>query len=198
MRSGSSVSRLLSALAGTLLLGTFGTSTDSSTPAIPLTVGPQRVVATADVDGDGRSDTVLGGDAGLRIRLSISTHIRLKGPRTVAAAAAVDLDRDGDRDLIALSTRGRLFVWRNDGAGRFSLQPPRPRSHRLAADPEAIDARGSAGDSSAHSGTPAPGVPKSASTGVIADRAERLPFAVAVPSRLFIHAAASPRSPPSA
>ena len=54
------------------------------------------------------------------------TRARLAAPSThhVLRAIAVDVDRDGDLDLLATTTEEPLVVWLNDGLGH--LTPARP------------------------------------------------------------------------
>jgi hypothetical protein len=47
----------------------------------------------------------------------------LAGNRWSYAAAAADLDADGDQDLYIANDYGTEEVWRNDGTGRFELWP---------------------------------------------------------------------------
>jgi VCBS repeat protein len=87
---------------------------------------PARTPASVstDLDGDGSSDTATADIDDLRLHLSRGGRLILHGHTTISAVAAEDLDGDGDGDLVALSNRGTLLVWRNNGAGRFSYQPP--------------------------------------------------------------------------
>jgi hypothetical protein len=45
----------------------------------------------------------------------------------VVGLLAVDMDRDGDTDLLTLTLAGRLRIWRNDGLGHFSPEIVVPR-----------------------------------------------------------------------
>src|SRR5262249_51550676 len=47
-------------------------------------------------------------------------HVPLLEP--VITLTAVDLDRDGDRDLIAVTGSPRIVVWLNNGFGSFALR----------------------------------------------------------------------------
>lgn len=82
----------------------------------------------ADFDGDGRVDQARLDKASGTITLRLSatrTAVSLDGGRLGGApltgAAIHDVDVDGDPDLVALTTNGRLIVWSNGGGGR--LQP---------------------------------------------------------------------------
>lgn len=83
----------------------------------------------ADVDRDGKIDMVYvrGGTAGIGYLPAADPAVErlidndgLPGPRGVTF---VDLDRDGDQDLVAGSLDpARLVLWRNSGGGEFELQ----------------------------------------------------------------------------
>lgn len=95
-------------------------------PARPI---PQT--SAADLNGDGLSDTVTVSHGRVRVHLSNHAHVRLGGSRHIVGLAVADIDRDGDRDLVAMSSRGVLHIWRNDGRGHFSRQSFEPaRSQR--------------------------------------------------------------------
>ena len=105
--------------------------------------GYVRAVATADFDGDGRSDFAAAwsdfadgawrhGTAVYRarpgrtwVRESVSVG---DGPRGAQALAAGDFDADGRLDLAALGDRGELavFLARGDGRLRRLRSPPPP------------------------------------------------------------------------
>ena len=44
----------------------------------------------------------------------------------IVRVVVIDIDRDGDSDLIALTRAPRLLVWLNDGRGHFSSRTPCP------------------------------------------------------------------------
>jgi Tfp pilus assembly protein PilF/peroxiredoxin len=90
-------------------------------------------VSAGDADGDGRDDLYVAQPAGLPNLL-----FRNKGDGTfedVTEAAGlrvldetsqslfVDVDNDGDQDLILVVTGSGLLLFRNDGKGRFALVP---------------------------------------------------------------------------
>lgn len=56
-------------------------------------------------------------------------RIRLPGARHIVRLAAGDVDGDGNPELVGLTRRGRLRVFRNDGAGHFVRVRPRSRPH---------------------------------------------------------------------
>lgn len=115
---------LLGAIAAVLLLNAAGASATPSPRvehAQPVRVPP---AVSIDLDGDGSPDLATADVQGLRLRLSRGGRLMVDGRSMLSALAADDLDRDGDGDLVGLSSRGTLLVWRNDGAGHFSYQPP--------------------------------------------------------------------------
>jgi hypothetical protein len=75
-----------------------------------------------DLDGDGRPDRFDVSTGGLLLTLS-SGGVRIVEDiaATPTRVATLDVDGDGDRDLVATSGAGRLHLWRNDGAAGFSL-----------------------------------------------------------------------------
>jgi hypothetical protein len=95
----------------------------SARAASPTESGPARVVTVshlaADVDRDGRSDEVTVWPNVVRVVASARAWIALLNVRA-ASVAVVDIDSDGDQDLVAAEVGGTLTLWRNDGAGAFS------------------------------------------------------------------------------
>src|SRR5262249_36505256 len=53
----------------------------------------------------------------------------------------VDIDHDGDPDLVAIPNLPRLLVWLNDGTGHFTSWPPSPSLRRFQI-PEDSDPNG--------------------------------------------------------
>ncbi len=103
-------------------------------------------LAIGDVNGDGLEDLYVCEAGGLPNRLYVQNP---DGTATDASAAAgvdwlewtpsallIDLDNDGDQDLIA-ATRELLLLAANDGAGRFTL---RRRMRRVVASPASLAA----------------------------------------------------------
>jgi hypothetical protein len=94
-----------------------------------------RVLVWLDADGDGDQDLFVGtadlqqsrlfeNDAGV---LTDATSTRLPASTADAfAAAAGDLDADGDLDLLVARDFGTTELLRNDGSGHFSFGPPLP------------------------------------------------------------------------
>jgi len=97
---------------------------------LPL-FGLEAGLALADVDGDGLEDLYLCQPGGLPNKLFLHRPDGTLVDRSAAAgvdfldasraALLLDLDGDGDRDLVT-STAGRLLLLANDGDGRFWLQ----------------------------------------------------------------------------
>lgn len=86
--------------------------------------------AAADVDGDGRIDLFLASveappalyrnDGGMRfVDETAARGIDLAGAASTGATFA-DVDGDGDPDLLVGTLGGPVFLFRNDGSGRFS------------------------------------------------------------------------------
>ena len=90
-------------------------------------------VSAGDADGDGRDDLFVAQPAGLPDRL-----FRNKGDGTfedmteqagllvldeTSQALFADIDNDGDQDLILVVTGSGLLLFRNDGRGRFTVDP---------------------------------------------------------------------------
>lgn len=108
-------------------LGFVGFETQVEIDAGVAAVG---ATALADLTGDGVLDLAVAGSEGrLRVLVGQGQAGFVAGADlavTLGASAieAVDLDRDGDRDLVVASLVGaRVDVFENDGAGNFSARP---------------------------------------------------------------------------
>ena len=85
-------------------------------------------LAVADLDGDDLPEIVAGRrGGGLALfhnlggmRFEQRTDSGLDGAAAATAIAAIDLDNDGDRDLV-IASPGAAAVWANQGDGRFVL-----------------------------------------------------------------------------
>ena len=108
-------------------------------PGSPVPIGGRpNGVAAADVNGDGKPDLVVtnGGTSGVSIllgdgrggfRAAPGSPLAVSAPPHLAAAG--DLDRDGRPDLVATSHDSHgVFVWLNEGDGRFRAAPGSPFS----------------------------------------------------------------------
>ena len=127
--------RLDLALAVLILLGGMlraaATTAPGFAPFVPQTL-PQG--APGDFDGDGRPDVALiqnGADGPhVSVRLSGSPGV-VTLDAEVVGVIAVDLDHDGDVDLVTAAPSGQVVNWINDGRGRFTRQQALP-SDRLS------------------------------------------------------------------
>ena len=109
-------------------------STDYWRSRIPVNLGLDVVanhgLALGDVNGDGLDDLYLCQQGGLPNRLflqnpdgTLTDHTAQSGTDWLdycASALIVDLDNDGDRDLV-VSQDFKLLLMENDGSGRFEL-----------------------------------------------------------------------------
>ena len=99
---------------------------EAAPDALPIIAEPRgRLPAMGDLDGDGSRDVYLPSWTQDRILLNdghgrfVDYTAYLLGDEddTTYAATLVDLDLDGDRDVIAANFGGSLKVYRNDGTG---------------------------------------------------------------------------------
>ena len=99
----------------------------------------------ADFNRDGLSDQAsisFRKDAAfIQLSLSGESHpLRLRAGKGVLNVVAFDIDRDGDADIVALTTNLRLRIWLNNGQGQFVRRngPEKtiaPSRERLTRDP---------------------------------------------------------------
>jgi hypothetical protein len=99
------------------------------TPIVHTPGGSPYGVRTGDVDNDGKQDVIwadnlghvnvaLGDGAG---NLAYQTQVTLDASVTYRAAdKLVDVNNDGNLDIVALSTAGTLYSYLGDGAGSFA------------------------------------------------------------------------------
>ncbi len=64
--------------------------------------------------------------------LATSLH---DAPSTLTSVVVMDIDRDGDVDVVATDAALHLFVWINDGTGRLVRQAPAPLGRAATATP---------------------------------------------------------------
>ena len=97
------------------------------TPPVPI--GPESIIA-ADLNYDFKTDLVLAGAAGVRLMRQDSPTVftdvtaESKLPRAITSAAytggwAVDIEADGDLDIVLGAKQGEPTVLRNNGDGTF-------------------------------------------------------------------------------
>jgi hypothetical protein len=95
----------------------------------PYTTPPLPQHASGDFDGDGRPDLARILDEGtpqISIQLSGSAS-SIELDASVAVLVGGDVDDDGDLDLIATTSSNDVFIWLNDGHGRFTREEPSRR-----------------------------------------------------------------------
>ena len=84
----------------------------------------------ADFDQNGIADRVdWSGGAAIRLLLNGRTQLALVQAVSVCRLIVVDFDYDTDPDLIAITTRGELLVWRNEGGELVRVSPRHRASH---------------------------------------------------------------------
>ena len=92
-------------------------------------------VQTVDLNADGIPDRIqienTGSSSTVRLMLSGHRLIVFRAKEPIISIRATDLDRDGDLDLVAMSTAHHLWTWRNAGHGKF--RPVRKGLRRLLA-----------------------------------------------------------------
>lgn len=104
----------------------------AATLFLPVSTWAQSILI--DLNGDGirdriaveyRPDEVI-------VRLGQTDRVlRLRAPEAVDRLAAVDIDRDGDSDIVASTQGPSLHVWMNHGRGRF-VPATRPVATRFS------------------------------------------------------------------
>ncbi len=119
----------------------------SERPLIQLVTAPEGLIA-ADIDGDGDQDLVTAGydpmtgdaETGVVVlRNGGAASFALEAPIAAGqhpeSLVAVDIDADGDPDLVAADEiGGRVHILANDGAGRFAARGDWPAGE----DPEGL------------------------------------------------------------
>lgn len=90
----------------------------------------------ADVDGEGVHDRIdlSRSPALLAARLARTRHWQRFGVNDpIIRIVVVDLDRDGDSDVVAETRDSGLYFWINKGRGRFTLRWPHSKVRPLRA-----------------------------------------------------------------
>jgi hypothetical protein len=110
-------------LAGIARLETAVVDVRAASASFLSDTGPRQV--RGDFDGDGRLDVAVirhdrsGSSIAILLAGSVSrNHL----PADIAGLVPVDIDHDGDLDLVGLTKSGKLVIWLNDGHGRFARQ----------------------------------------------------------------------------
>ena len=102
--------------------------------ALPAAAGAEPV--RADLEGDAVHDRI---DPErqpglLAARLSRTRHwLRVEAADQIIRIVVVDLDRDGDSDVVAETRHSGLYFWVNKGRGRFAFRSPHARLRPLRA-----------------------------------------------------------------
>ncbi len=123
-------------------------------PAVALPVHGISVIAAVDVDidNDGWVDLAVAGRHDGHAALLVLRNrgdgtwakLALLEPATdCVTLAAVDYDRDGDLDLVALDRQSRLQVWRNDGGNANHWLRVRLKGLRIAGSKNSLRGLGS-------------------------------------------------------
>jgi len=93
---------------------------------VPATAGAEPL--RPDPDGDGVHDRIEPerNPGLLAARLSRTRHwLRVEASDAIIRVVVVDLDRDGDSDVVAETVHSGLYFWINKGRGRFAFRSPR-------------------------------------------------------------------------
>ena len=99
---------------------------------VPATAGAEPL--RLDLDGDGAHDRIEPerNPGLLAARLSRTRHwLRGGTSDAVIRVIVVDLDRDGDSDVVAETRHSGLYFWINNGRGRLAFRSPHSRVRPL-------------------------------------------------------------------
>ena len=100
-----------------------------STRSLRAVARPLTTRIRIDLDRGNAASTDVKSQGPVAVTFPQRQRIRLPGARHIVRLAAGDVDGDGNPELVGLTRRGRLRVFRNDGAGHFVRVRPRPRPH---------------------------------------------------------------------
>jgi uncharacterized delta-60 repeat protein len=83
-----------------------------------------------DIDRDGITDTLIPTAAGGNLVIylgnadgSFGRKVILNGGFQTCASAYIDVDRDGDFDVVQTENQNKIHLWRNNGFGTFTFEP---------------------------------------------------------------------------
>ncbi|MBI3862133.1 MAG: VCBS repeat-containing protein [Planctomycetia bacterium] len=91
--------------------------------------GARTTITAADFDGDGRGDLVVGDtygktryyrNTGTKTEPRFAAPVLLGDMKIRMTPYVADWDSDGKPDVIGSAANGNVFLWRNDGRGRFA------------------------------------------------------------------------------
>jgi hypothetical protein len=102
-----------------VLLANDGAGVFTPVPSFPAGLGAGSGV-TADLDGNGHPDFVLGRFAVFNLGFGTFAVVPVSNEEYAQVVAATDVDKDGDIDLV-FSHGNVLQVFENDGSGGFTL-----------------------------------------------------------------------------
>src|SRR5262249_13940934 len=134
---------------------------------------PPTLAVSGDFDGDGLNDAVVLESGVVSVELSEQrTIVKLEALPDTTGLVAIDIDKDGDIDLLSLNLDGRLREWNNEGSGFFLVWTTDPLTTQFP--PPTVD---SSNRASPHtSSAPLAATASTAGCGITADT--RLPSAV--------------------
>jgi hypothetical protein len=119
----------------------------------PGDVGSNRLIP-ADMDNNGGVDIIVSNTHGTHILLKLpdGNFQPLKSSLTDQALWAVDLNKDGRLDILALGKEGQALKWINHGAKNYQWQVIRPRAEDHVKGDQRINSFGIGGEIEVRSG----------------------------------------------
>lgn len=106
---------------------------NTNNPFTSVTTSSRTSMVIGDIDGDGLLDAVAlrsnyilvfyknTGTATVPVLTETTTYSTNSGHFTRAQFELVDVDKDGDLDVLIVTNYGRVAIWKNDGGGMFTL-----------------------------------------------------------------------------